>query len=204
MTVVSTYHHGNLRMALVEAAAGLARATGPDGVVLREVARQTGVSHNAAYRHFTDRQELLDAVAALAMDRLEEAMLNRIDTVTGDDPGTVARRRLREVGVAYVTFALAEPGLFEVAFAADERRPTAPEPSEGGPYGVLGRVLDELVAAGELTEKRRQGADVVCWAAVHGFAMLHLHGPLKGTSPELRDVPLGLLLDTVDRGLTRP
>ena len=203
---MTTYHHGNLRKALVEAAADLARATGPDGVVLREVARQTGVSHNAAYRHFTDRQALLDAVATLAMDRLEEAMLRRIDTVTGDDPGTVARRRLREVGVAYVTFALAEPGLFEVAFAADEPQPpvSVPEPSKGGPYGVLGRVLDELVAAGELTDKRRQGADVVCWAAVHGFAMLYLHGPLRGTPPELRDVPLGLLLDTVDRGLTRP
>jgi AcrR family transcriptional regulator len=203
---VTTYHHGNLRRALVEAAADLARATGPDGVVLREVARRTGVSHNAAYRHFTDRQALLDAVAALAMDRLEEAMLRRIDTVTGDDPETVARRRLREVGVAYVTFALAEPGLFEVAFAANDPQPpvSVPEPSKGGPYGVLGRVLDELVAAGELTDERRQGADVVCWAAVHGFAMLYLHGPLRGTPPDLRDAPLGLLLDTVDRGLTRP
>jgi AcrR family transcriptional regulator len=201
---VNTYHHGNLRAALVEAAADLARAKGPDGVVLREVARQTGVSHNAAYRHFTDRDELLSAVAGLAMDKLEEAMLRRIEAVGSADPRTAARARLREVGRAYVAFALSEPGLFEVAFAGRPPDPDAPPvPPTGGPYGVLGRVLDELVDAGELAATRRQGADVVCWAAVHGFSMLYLHGPLRETPPELREGPLDLLLDTVARGLTQ-
>ncbi|MDQ6716487.1 MAG: TetR/AcrR family transcriptional regulator, partial [Actinomycetota bacterium] len=57
----SRYHHGDLRRALVLAATSLARAGGPDAVVLREVTRQVGVSANAAYRHFADRDALLEA-----------------------------------------------------------------------------------------------------------------------------------------------
>ena len=58
------YHHGNLRETLVAAGVELARTGGPDAVVLRAVSRQAGVSHNAAYRHFADHDELLAAVAA--------------------------------------------------------------------------------------------------------------------------------------------
>lgn len=205
MGFVSTYHHGNLRPALVEAAVELARVSGPDGVVLREVARQTGVSHNAAYRHFADREELLSEVASVAMDQLEQAMEQRIATVTSKKPELRARRRLGEVGRAYVYFALAEPGLFDVAFATQVAHPVrASGPETTGPYGVLGRVLDELVDAGVLTAARREGADVVCWAAVHGFAMLHLHGPLREMPPEMREATLVLLLATIQRGLIRP
>jgi AcrR family transcriptional regulator len=205
MGFVSTYHHGNLRPALVEAAVELARVSGPDGVVLREVARQTGVSHNAAYRHFADREELLSEVASVAMDQLEQAMEQRIATVTSKKPELRARRRLGEVGRAYVYFALAEPGLFDVAFATQEAHQVrASGPETTGPYGVLGRVLDELVDAGVLTAARREGADVVCWAAVHGFAMLHLHGPLREMPAEMREATLVLLLATIQRGLIGP
>jgi len=201
---VSTYHHGNLRPALISAAAELARAQGPDGVVLREVARKTGVSHNAAYRHFGSREELLAEVAAVAMDRLEEAMVERLSTVVADNARLKSVRRLSEVGRAYVYFALAEPGLFEVAFAAEKSNPGPAPDSGAGPYGVLGRVLDELVETGAMSATRREGADVVCWAAVHGFAMLHLHGPLVTVPPELLETTLALLLDTVERGLSLP
>ncbi len=191
------YHHGNLRVALIEAGVGLARTGGPDAVVLREVARLTGVSHNAAYRHFSDRQELLAEVAAVGMGELEQAMLTGIAAVRTRDPRLRARRRLREVGRAYVEFALGNPGLFEVAFST--------EPLEGagpGPYGVLNDVLDELAAVGAMPRARRTGAEVTCWAAVHGFAVLHLHGPLREASPEERAAALDPVLDTVDRGLT--
>ena len=110
------YHHGNLRAALVDAGAELARAQGPDGVVLREVARRTGVSHNAAYRHFADRDELLAEIASLANDQLEQAMQRRLDDVTETDPAKRARARLRATGRAYVEFALVRAGLFNVAF----------------------------------------------------------------------------------------
>jgi AcrR family transcriptional regulator len=200
------YHHGNLRAALVEAAAELARTSGPDGVVLREVARRTGVSHNAAYRHFADRDELLAEVAALGMDQLEQAMRARLATVRTRDPELRARRRLRETGRAYVQFALAEPGIFEVAFAQEWATVEAGAPDlshqESGPYGLLNQVLDELVAAGGLPPALRPGADVACWAAVHGFSMLVLQGPLRHLSPDQRDAALDAMLDTVSRGLT--
>jgi AcrR family transcriptional regulator len=197
------YHHGNLRAVLVDTAVELARTTGPDGVVLREVARRAGVSHNAAYRHFDDRAALLAEVSDRAMADLEEAMNSRIAAVRRADPAQRALERLRETGRAYVDFALREPGLFTVAFTAV----TAPEAHVGGtaelggPYGVLNRVLDELVECGTLTPQRREGADVGCWAMVHGFAELHLHGPLSQLPPELRAPMLESVLDLVQRGL---
>ncbi len=70
----ASYHHGNLRASLVEAAVGLASELGPEGLVLREVARRVGVSHNAAYRHFADRDELIAEVARHGLDELVRSM----------------------------------------------------------------------------------------------------------------------------------
>ncbi|MEO5852101.1 MAG: TetR/AcrR family transcriptional regulator [Nocardioides sp.] len=195
------YHHGNLRSALIEAGVSLARTQGTEGVVLRQVARETGVSHNAAYRHFADRDELLSEIGSVAAARLAEAMRRRMDLVDEQDPMDAARRRLREVGRAYVEFALAEPGLFEVAFGGDHP-PDEAGPEQAGPYHLLGRALDGLVEVGAITPGRRAGADVACWAAVHGFAVLHLTGPLRDLSEEVREATLEVLLTTIERGLT--
>jgi AcrR family transcriptional regulator len=202
MVLVPTkpYHHGNLRAALVEAGAELARTAGPDGVVLREVARRTGVSHNAAYRHFADRDELLTEIASLASDQLEQAMQRRLDGVTESDPALRARARLRATGRAYVEFAFAEPGMFTVAFCPTDVADASP--GEAAPYVLLGQVLDELVEAGVLSPDGRLGADVVCWSAVHGLCVLLLDGPLRDLPAEDRDAVLEKLLTTVERGLT--
>ncbi len=204
---MSNYHHGNLRPALIEAAADLARATGPDGVVLREVARRTGVSHNAAYRHFTDRDALMAEVAALAMERLGAAMQHRLDKVSIADPKERSTEELRAVGHAYVEFALNEPGLFTVAFTTPKG--TAPESGvvntaeapRASPYDLLNEVLDRCVAAGSVAAERRSGAGVVCWAAVHGFALLHLEGPLRDLPAQECEATLEVLLNHIARGL---
>jgi AcrR family transcriptional regulator len=205
---MGTYHHGNLRPALVEAAVGLAQARGPEGVVLREVARQTGVSHNAAYRHFADREELLAEVADAAMRQLAGAMTQELDGVDEQEPAARAVARLRATGRAYVHFALAEPGLFEVAFAAHSGPPEGKvslvvleEDPSADPYALLGLALDDLVEAGVITAERREGAEALCWSAVHGFAVLHLHGPLRGVPPAERELSLERLLDQIERGL---
>jgi AcrR family transcriptional regulator len=195
------YHHGNLRAALVDAGAELARASGPDGVVLREVARRTGVSHNAAYRHFTDRDELLAEIASLAAAQLEQAMQRRLDGVRETDPAQRARARLRETGRAYVEFALSEPGLFTVAFCPIETDDPA-SMADAAPYLLLGQVLDELVEAGAVSPAGREGADVACWAAVHGLSVLLLDGPLRGLPPADREAVLEKLLVTIEQGLT--
>ena len=204
--VVSTrgqpYHHGNLRPVLVDTAVELARTTGPDGVVLREVARRAGVSHNAAYRHFEDRAALLSEVSDCAMADLEKAMQQRIDAVTLADPTARALERLRETGRAYVAFALREPGLFAVAFTVSDGAAAHSDPATlTGPYAVLNTVLDELVACGAVTPERRLGADVACWAMVHGFADLSVHGPLREVPAEMRQPLLEIVLDVVQRGL---
>jgi len=196
------YHHGNLRPVLVDTAVELARTTGPDGVVLREVARRAGVSHNAAYRHFDDLAALLAEVSDRAMADLEQAMRTRIDAVTGPDARARSVERLRETGRAYVDFALREPGLFAVAFTAPEGKAVHHDVTMlVGPYAVLNAVLDELVACGAMTAARRQGADVACWAMVHGFAALHVDGPLHEVPAELRAPLLEGVLDVVERGL---
>jgi AcrR family transcriptional regulator len=196
------YHHGNLRPVLVDTAVELARTTGPDGVVLREVARRAGVSHNAAYRHFDDRAALLLEVSDRAMAELEQAMKDRIDAVREQDPARRAQERLRETGRAYVDFALREPGLFAVAFTAPEGPAVHSDPKTlTGPYAVLNAVLDELVDCDAVTPARRQGADVACWAVVHGFADLLVHGPLREVPAEMRAPLLETVLDVVERGL---
>jgi AcrR family transcriptional regulator len=196
------YHHGNLRPVLVDTAVELARSTGPDGVVLREVARRAGVSHNAAYRHFADRAALLAEVSDRAMGDLERAMTTRIEAVAIEEPATRAAERLRETGRAYVDFAIREPGLFAVAFTAPEGHAVHNRPETLiGPYAVLNAVLDELADCGAVTPERRAGADVACWAMVHGFAELHVHGPLREVPAELREAMLESVLDVVKRAL---
>ncbi|NYJ00842.1 AcrR family transcriptional regulator [Nocardioides thalensis] len=192
---MSSYHHGNLRAALVETAVELARTQGPAGVALREVARRTGVSHNAAYRHFADRDDLLREVADVGMHELGATMSARIKRVRAKDPRQRAVRRLRAVGTAYVEYALAEPGLFSVSFAR------ASFDRLMGPYELLSGALDECAETGFLTATKREGAELVCWSAVHGFAMLHSSGPLAETPSRARDADLARLLDRIEDAL---
>lgn len=197
------YHHGNLRAALVDAAVEASREHGPSGVVLRDLARRVGVSHNAAYRHFADRDALVAEVAERGMRALVDTMQRRLDEVRGRGPVLRARRRLAELGRGYVEFALAEPGLFRVAFTAypepDGDQGPAVDPA-ADPLGLLSVVLDELVDVGLLARSARPGAEVTCWAAVHGFSLLHLDGPLRGLPAAEREQALEVVLATIDRG----
>jgi AcrR family transcriptional regulator len=196
------YHHGALQSALIEASIALAREGGPDRVVLREAARLAGVSHSAAYRHFADREALLTEVSRRARAELAAEMRRRVNRTT--EP----RKRLQAVGVAYIDFAMNQPGLFRAAFtshpatanddrsvAADAEPPDATEP-----YEILGQVLDETQAAGLLNPRRRPGAEIAVWSAVHGLACLLLDGPLPTTAAAVK-FATGQVFDLIENGL---
>jgi AcrR family transcriptional regulator len=173
---------GTVRAALVDAGTELARAGGPDAVVLREVTRMVGVVPNTAYRHFADRDALLAAVRDAALRALAESMADRMSRVrAGPRTPTGARLRLRAVGQAYLEFARAEPGLFATAFTATEQHPTSAGDDEPRPLAQLGAALDDLVEAGLLEPARRPNAEYPTWATVHGLAVL-LRGPLRSLS----------------------
>ncbi len=175
---------GAVRDGLVAAGLELARTGGPDAVVLREATRMVGVVPNAAYRHFADRDELLAAVCTAALRELADRMAAGVARVRGKhgDPAA-ARRRLHAIGRAYLGFAREEPGLFATAFALPQQHAYgAPNDGSGKdrtPLDHLRTTLDELVDAGVLHRRRRDGIEYPIWSAVHGLAMLTGQGPLR-------------------------
>jgi AcrR family transcriptional regulator len=201
----STYRHGDLRRALIEAGVALARGGGPAAVVLREATRRAGVAPNAAYRHFASREDLLAAVREQALAAVARAMEAeyRAAPAEGSDADR-ARALVRAVGRGYLRFAWTETGLFRTAFggsftvAAD----SAASGADGrNPFGHLNAALDALVAADALAPERRPGAEYLAWSTVHGLALLALDGPLQDAPQPLLEALGERLLDMVERGL---
>ena len=158
-----SYHHGDLRSALV--AAGL-KALESDDVAdlsLRQIAREVGVSATAVYRHFPDKQALLAALAEEGIARLGEAQ--QAAAASADKAAAFAA-----TGRAYVRFALAHPALFRLAF-----NQCASLGSSVFGEGLAARLLQEQAseAAGNDPEATRR-LMIQAWAIVHGLAMLML------------------------------
>jgi AcrR family transcriptional regulator len=198
---------GAVRDGLVAAGLELARAGGPDAVVLREATQMVGVVPNAAYRHFADRDELLAAVCTAAMRELAARMAAGVARVRGKygDPAA-ARRRLGAIGKAYLEFAHEEPGLFATAFALPHQH--SYDVSDGGtgeermPLDQLRAALDELVDAGVLDPRRREGVEYPIWSTVHGLAVLTGHGPLREVPHATRQHLEKLINTFIENGLT--
>ena len=186
------YHHGNLRAALIASGLELARSGGAEAIVLREVARQVGVTPRAAYRHFDDRYQLIEAVGGAALGAMAEAIASRVAQLTETDPVARARATITAIGLAYIDFAITEPGWFDAAFfgLVDMVQAVGPDASgaaERPAFALLQDCLDALVAAGGMPAAKRPGADVACWSAVHGFAVLATRGPLRETDEATRE-----------------
>ena len=203
-----TFRHGDLRNALLEAGLAMARKGGPDAVVLREATRQVGVAPNAAYRHFANQADLLDAVRSACISQLAAAIEAELAAVkAGRDKKLYARRSLMAVGRAYLCFAMREPGMFRTAFSVipdihgENKANTA---SLGlNPFQLLSMALDRMLDAGLLSKKDRQGAEFLAWSSVHGLALLKLEGPLHAMPVEAIEAIGERLVQMVERGISQ-
>ncbi|HLJ58292.1 MAG TPA: TetR/AcrR family transcriptional regulator [bacterium] len=162
------YHHGDLRQALLRAATDIVAEVGPRGFTLREVARRAGVSHNAPYRHFRDKEELVAAVAAEGFRELTQAMLD----AAASQP--TALDRLRRSGLAYVAFALRRPEHFTVMFDTPVSKADYPECTEAAneAFGTLVRFIEACQRDGPLPPGDTLQRALAAWSLVHGIAKL--------------------------------
>ena len=174
------YHHANLRQTLLDAAVALIGEVGPRAFTLREVARRAGVSHNAPYRHFAGRAELLAIVAAEGCDRLTLSMQNAMA------PAGSPRERLVLCGCGYVEFALRWPQHFLVMFDLPHPAIECPDAKAAG--GNAFQVLLECVAAaqrsGDLPAGELMPLAWTAWSLVHGIAKLAISGNLPLSAGE--------------------
>ncbi|WP_312871491.1 TetR/AcrR family transcriptional regulator [Amycolatopsis acididurans] len=203
MSVRSGYHHGDLRNALSRAAADLAREGGPGAVTVRAAARAVGVTPTAAYRHFAGHEELLDAAKEQAMARMAAVM--DAELARSPDQGDPVRRGLRHlaaVGLGYLNFAVAEPGLFRTCFVGGMPAGSTVHPVwTSEPFVRAIAVLDELAEAGYLPAERRPMAELAIWSSVHGLAMLLNEGPMRHAGPEIQRQAIERTFEVIAVGL---
>lgn len=171
------YHHGNLRQALLDAGEKLLETEGVSGLSMRALARATGVSHAAPYRHFADKAELLAALAARGFARLAEA-LDAVAAAHGDDPQReylVACRRYMELGMdAPAMYRLMlgqlQPGVGDQPELAQ---------AEQAAYEALLGAMARGRAAGTLGEVEDEAKAMAVWSMVHGVTELAISGRLE-------------------------
>jgi AcrR family transcriptional regulator len=180
------YHHGDLRRALVEAALAIVTEEQDWEFSLRHVARRAGVSHNAPYNHFADKDELLTAVAMVGMEHLCDSMMQAI--AGSDDPA----EQLLQSGLAYVRTGVANPALYLLIFGATlaegVRRTELYTAAGARTRGVLEEIITRGARAGlfALTPDDVLGHEIAvmsAWSAVHGLTMLVIDRVADGRVP---------------------
>jgi AcrR family transcriptional regulator len=179
-TASDTYHHGDLRRALIDAATALMNQGQNWTFSIREVARRAGVSHNAPYNHFADKRELLTAVAVEGFDTLRSRMISAIAQL--DD----AVAELKTIQMVYVKFGVDNPAHYRLMFSgvlSDDKGVRPPALVDAGlqTKAVLESVIRRGARSGALTptlmrNEELQGAVLASWAAVHGLTMLLIDG----------------------------
>jgi AcrR family transcriptional regulator len=197
------FHHGNLAPALVEAALALLDETQDWDFSLREVARRAGVSHNAPYKHFPEKSDLLAAVAARGFEALAEHMLSSLDKLTD------ARARLLACGRAFVARGVANPALYRLMFSAvltspEAGRPTIEKAAAAKARAIVDATLADGVRSGAFPAsmagpRESAAASLAVWSMLHGLIMLTIDdfvGPPKDVET-LVDPILGALLNGI-------
>jgi AcrR family transcriptional regulator len=189
------YHHGDLRQALLAAAARELAENGIEGFSLRGVAKRAGVSHAAPLHHFKDTRVLLTALAAQGFERFLAAQTARQAKAERD-----ALSQLVASGMGYIDFALAHPAIFRLMFSSDRPDHEAPELVAAGSAAYAQLIADVARAHGHAPDSDHPALMIEAmkaWGLVHGLADLITSGRLKyllGLSQRRRETVLINLL----------
>jgi AcrR family transcriptional regulator len=190
---VDKYHHGNLKAALLKAAFQLIGKIGSEGLTLREVARRAGVSHNAPYRHFKSKEDLVAALATEAFRQLHQFLIDA--TALADPAG-----RLGAAGRAYLRFGLANRSRFHVMFHSAFDRESFPE-YVAAYRDVLSLLSEMMHARSDLNPKKIAIGEELIWASVHGITELGIAQRLRyGKVEELEEL-VDVAVASLFRGL---
>lgn len=177
-----TYHHGNLKQALIDAGLAILEERGLSGLSLRACADRAGVSHTAPKNHFGNVTGVLTAIAGQGFHRLAQA-------IRSDGAPEVRRNHAL---TTYVEFARTNPALFELMFAPG--KVDFHDPAIGVPLSDCAAVLREI-ASGRSTPGEFHTEEIRLWSLVHGFATLSAQGVFD--KPGVRDIGiLDLLTET--------
>lgn len=186
------YHHGDLRRALVEEALTLLAENGDKGFSLRELARRVGVTANASYRHFANKEALLQALASEGFRRLDVVQRQAAAGAADDD-------KLLAAGRAYIRFAHDHPALFGLMFSVIPVHRRGDELSEASQasFETLRQAITRGWPSEEPDPARVTRASLRAWALVHGLAQLLLDGQLDWLERDPLRLAQSVLADTV-------
>jgi AcrR family transcriptional regulator len=184
------YHHGDLKNTLIQAGVEILSEEGVGGLSLRKVAQRAGVSHNAPYFHFADKQALIAAISTEGYRGLYEQLVIIRETYQADP-----RRQLVEAAFMYLRFAQTRPAHFKVTFSnAVEREEAYPDLVEMADnlIGELIKIVEDCQKAGVLHPAPVGAMAVSVWSAVHGFTSLYIDG--QSMHERLKVAPVDQLL----------
>lgn len=169
----TSYHHGNLREALLSAAVDSIREQGAENLSLRALARVVGVSQTAPYRHFADKNGLLVELARQTFDELSRVTSERID------PALNCAENLLRAGEAYLRYAIANPEKYRLIFGSSitqrEQYPQLQTAARSA-FNVLLQLMAEGAQRGEFLPTEPMLLANNCWSSIHGFALLTIDG----------------------------
>ena len=187
----TTYHHGDLKNALIKAGVEILAEEGLGGLSLRKVAKQAGVSHTAPYSHFKDKQALIAAISTEGFKELH-IQIEEVFASHKDEP----KKLLVETSWAYLQFALSKPDRFKLMFSSvlekEKEYPDFVEVSHQNFQQLVG-VIKLCQDANILKSGDANLTAVSVWGAVHGLAMLVLEGQISSAvlaQNELREILL--------------